>query len=150
MTRKRRYDYGPVDALSLTVGAALGLAALSLLRNEKRVDPPTNGRFPRLVARKDARHDHVAPAAPDDRAEDVGPYPRLAAAVADLEHRFKLLTNEWADKESRMDALIKRGHRLRKLEETHVPPAPDEQPKPAQTAAEMRNQILIAHRARGG
>jgi len=62
--------------------------------------------------------------------DEVGPYPRLAAKVADLEHAFKLLSNEWQDKESRIDSLIKRLHRFRKLEGIPDEPANETPPAP--------------------
>lgn len=68
----------------------------------------------------------VVPPTPDVRrprataeaavADEDGPYPRLATKVAELDHAFKLLSNEWLDKESRIDSLIKRIHRLNKVQ----------------------------------
>lgn len=76
----------------------------------------------------------------------------LAARVDAIEHKFKLLSNEWSDKESRIDSILKRVHRLRKLEEERAgtgieveadPPAPA-----AATAAEQR--AAIWRKAQGG
>jgi len=50
------------------------------------------------------------------QGDEDGPYPRLATKVAELDHAFKLLSNEWLDKESRIDSLIKRIHRLNKVQ----------------------------------
>lgn len=68
----------------------------------------------------------------------------LAARVVELEHKYKLLANEWADKESRIDSILKRVHRLRKLEEDRQEetPAPA---TPALSAQEQRALILRNH-----
>lgn len=101
---------------------------------------------PRAARQSTSRDDGEA----SDDGVSLGPYPRLAAEVADLRHAFKLLQNEWADKESRMDALIKRAHRLRKIEELRgeqeEPPTPTAVP----SAAEQRNQILARFRSSQG
>jgi hypothetical protein len=77
-----------------------------------------------------------------DVEDETGPYPRLAARVADLEHAFKLLQNEWQDKESRVDALLKRINRLRKLEGDTTPE------QPVQIVPQTREQVLALHLAR--
>lgn len=82
---------------------------------------------------------------------EAGPYPRLSARVADLEHAFKLLQNEWLDKESRVDALVKRLHRLNKIAavEQAAPPVEDAPPAPPETAADRRAEILRRFRNGG-
>jgi len=95
-------------------------------------------------------HPRVEPRDEDLPVSEAGPYPRLSARVADLEHAFKLLQNEWTDKESRIDALAKRLNRLRKLEEPPSPGVDDTPPPTAQTAQERRNEILRNFRARNG
>lgn len=85
----------------------------------------------------------------DDGAEDpaIGPYPRLAAAVAELRADFKALRNEWIDKESRVDSLLKRINRLRKLEGDNEP---ESGPTPVLSAAEQRAAIVRRARESGG
>lgn len=142
-----------VDAYVLLAGAALGFAGAAVLfvLRPSMATPPTastngsNGhpRHARAVRHPVAGLVPEAPADGDD-ASEVGPYPRLAAEVVELRHAIKLLQNEWADKESRMDALMKRAWRLRKLEE--AAPSVDAPAAPVLSAAEQRAEILRRHR----
>ena len=119
--------------------ALVGLVALWLLRPLLQqaarglvvVPPPPD--VPQRGARTAAARAAVEAALDDE----VGPYPRLATKVSELEHAFKLLSNEWQDKESRIDSLIKRLHRFRKLEGI-----PDEQPANEQPQPVTRESIL--------
>lgn len=78
---------------------------------------------------------------PVDTLEDeAGPVARLTSRVLELEHAFKLLQNEWTDKESRVDSLLKRINRLRKLEG-------DTEPEPQPTVPQTREQVLAIFRA---
>jgi hypothetical protein len=75
----------------------------------------------------------------------------LAARLDTLEHKFKLLSTEWSDKESRIDSILKRVHRLRKLEEERAGAGPETEadpPAPAATAAQQR--AAIWRKAQGG
>lgn len=80
---------------------------------------------------------------------EAGPYSRLSARLTDLEHAFKLLSNEWADKESRIDAILKRVHRLRKLEEVERQAAP-EADEPTNTLSAAEQRAAIWRKAQGG
>ena len=118
--------------------ALVGLVALWLLRpllqqaaSGRPIVPPT----PDVPRRRSAANAAVEAALEDE----VGPYPRLATKVSELEHAFKALSNEWQDKESRMDSIIKRLHRFRKLEGI-----PDEQPANETPPAPVTREGLLA------
>lgn len=149
-----------VDAYLLLAGAAFGFAAaavLFVLRPPVATPAtPENGlhgaprharplRYPAAGVVREAPADGEA-------APAVGPHSDLAAEVAELRHAFKLLQNEWSDKESRMDALIKRAWRLHKIHGgaagTDGDPTGAPAPAPVLSAAEQR--AAIVRRYRGG
>ena len=93
-------------------------------------------------------------AADDEIPSEVGPYPRLATKVRDLaqafeelEHKFKLISTEWTDKESRLDSIAKRLHRLRKIESLDASGETEAEPAAAGTSQEQR--AAIWRKARG-
>lgn len=141
-----------VDGIFLAVGLVVGGLLVRFLLPTLADAPPApaprvdgDPRHDRPLRRALAGVEREAPADGED-ASEVGPYPRLAAAIAQidtrlaaLEHDHKLIRNEWADKESRLDSIIKRAWRL--IKTAGGSPEPDEQPKPILSAAEQRAEI---------
>jgi hypothetical protein len=81
----------------------------------------------------------------DVQVSEAGPYPRLSARVADLEHQFKLLQNEWTDKESRLDSVAKRLNRLLKIHAGEEPAA-----APVVEAPLTREDVVRRFRGQNG
>jgi hypothetical protein len=129
---------------TLVIAAIAGATLYRLWAQDQRVrkqpDVPAHGR-----TNGQGADVHAGPSprgASDVSLFTTGSYADLATRVIELESRFKLLSNEWTDKESRIDAILKRVHRLRKLEEERGG-AVDEVPQAApMTAPEMRAAIL--------
>lgn len=75
---------------------------------------------------------------------EVGPYPRLATEIAELNGKFKALQNEWLDKETRLDAIVKRFRRLQRVEEDEAPPPQEAPLDPDQQRAQILQKFRIA------
>lgn len=80
--------------------------------------------------------------------ETAGRLSEIEKAIDRLKSEHKLLRGEWADRESRLDTLVRRGVRLGVLERKNGEGA--EAPAPPAPAALTRAEVLRAYRERQG